>query len=244
MSRACSTRASRSRARSAGGEYSRGRMRILVTGADGFIGSHVATALAEAGHVVLSIVYGRAPEQGELRIDLARPDALRQLPDDVEAVVHAAGAVDGHASYARMYAANVRTTELLAGWASLRKVAHFVHLSSVAVYGPLALGEERDERTRGSARAWFPTCAPKRWPSGTGAVGVPFTRCAAAVLGAATRWSPRLPDALCHEGAFRSCPERASSGAFRSRSWRELRHWLRAGSHTAHFVVPSPVDAN
>ncbi|MET0344069.1 MAG: NAD(P)-dependent oxidoreductase [Polyangiales bacterium] len=185
-------------------------MRILVTGADGFIGSHVASALARAGHSVVRTVYGRAPEPGELRVDLSRPSELLQLPNDVDVVVHAAGAVDAHAPYARMVAANVTTTHLLAGWAALRNVGHFVHFSSVAVYGPLALGVDRDESTpRLGLGLGLPYMRTKALAErAVERAGVPFTLVRPpVVLGSGdTVISRGFRDALCHDGGIPLVP--------------------------------------
>jgi nucleoside-diphosphate-sugar epimerase len=122
-------------------------MRVLLTGADGFIGRQLARGLVGAGHTLLSAVYGRAPGAGELRVDLTDAAALQRLPGGCDAVVHAAGVVDPRAGAARMFAVNLRATQHLLAWARRTRVGHFVQLSSVAVYGPLVLGEARSERT-------------------------------------------------------------------------------------------------
>lgn len=128
-------------------ENTRAPMRILVTGADGFIGRHVARSLEQSGHDVLRSVYAREAGPGEVRVDLADRAALARLPRRVDAVVHAAGAVDAHLSLHTMVRANVHATQHLTAWAAAARVQHFVHLSSVAVYGPLLLGEQRSEHT-------------------------------------------------------------------------------------------------
>lgn len=124
-----------------------GRMQILVTGADGFIGRHVASTLEQAGHRAVRAVFGRAAGPGELRVDLTRPEQLARLPSEVEVVVHTAGQVDARIDRATMFAVNLDATRHLLAWARDRRVAHFIQLSSVAVYGPLALGEDRREDT-------------------------------------------------------------------------------------------------
>ncbi len=122
-------------------------MKILVTGADGFLGSHLVSGLERAGHELFGTVFARPARAREARVDLTREDQFARLPQDVQVVVHAAGMVDGYASYRAMYAANVTATGKLVRWSKRHAVRHFVHISSVAVYGPLALGEERSEHT-------------------------------------------------------------------------------------------------
>jgi len=122
-------------------------MRVLLTGADGFIGGHLARGLCGAGHELVSAVYGRAPGGGEVRVDLTDAAALDSLPGGVEAVVNAAGIVDPTASRQRIFAVNLGGTRNLLGWARATGVRHFVQLSSVAVYGGLLLGEDRSEST-------------------------------------------------------------------------------------------------
>jgi nucleoside-diphosphate-sugar epimerase len=121
-------------------------MRVLVTGADGFVGGHVADGL-EGSHEVFRSVYARSPRAGEVRADLSLPADLARLPPRVDAIVHAAGNVDPSRSSTVMYRANVLATRYLLDWARSQRCQHFVHVSSVAVYGPYALGEARTEQT-------------------------------------------------------------------------------------------------
>ena len=76
-------------------------MLVLVTGAAGFIGSHVMEALADAGHHVrgvdalLPTAHCPAPEppDGVVHGDLRDPDVARAAADGVDAVVHHAAMV-------------------------------------------------------------------------------------------------------------------------------------------------------
>jgi nucleoside-diphosphate-sugar epimerase len=72
-------------------------MRVLVTGASGFIGSAVVRALLGAGREVLGLVRsrqrGRALESWGASLalgDMLRPDSYQPLAADVDAVIHAA----------------------------------------------------------------------------------------------------------------------------------------------------------
>jgi len=122
-------------------------MRVLVSGADGFSGTHLVRGLVAAGHEVVGLVFGRAAAASEVRLDLRHPAQLEALDLEVDAVVHAAGVVEPAAGARAMIAVNVEGTANLVQWARAHSVRHFVHISSVAVYGPLLLGEDRDEQT-------------------------------------------------------------------------------------------------
>lgn len=122
-------------------------MRVLVTGANGFVGSHLVRGLRAAGYEVTGAVFGRAAAAGEVCVDLTDPSALAALPDDVQLVVHAAGSVDARARPERTLSLNLHATQHLIDWSVAHAIRHFVHVSSVAVYGPLTLGEQRSEQT-------------------------------------------------------------------------------------------------
>jgi nucleoside-diphosphate-sugar epimerase len=120
---------------------------VLVCGADGFIGRHVVQRLRASGHHVVGSVFGRPAGAAEVHADLLAADLHALLPRDCDALVNAVGDVRSHSSSQRIFAANLGVTARLAAWAGQVGVRHFVQLSSVAVYGPLLLGEDRTEDT-------------------------------------------------------------------------------------------------
>jgi len=115
-------------------------MRVLVTGAAGFVGQNLVPGLA-AEHQVLALVR-RPPAMplGAAQIvvrDLTSPDLATNLPDDVDVVVHLAQAYLPFPSHAaEIFAVNALSTQRLADWARSTGVRRFVLASSGSVYEP------------------------------------------------------------------------------------------------------------
>ena len=116
-------------------------MKILVTGASGFIGGRFARFALEQG---LSVrVNGRRAEgvahlvkRGAefVQGDLSDPELVQRLCADVESVVHCAGAVGVWGRYQHFYQANVVVTENVVEACLKQKVRRLIHLSSPSVY--------------------------------------------------------------------------------------------------------------
>ncbi|MCX7029302.1 MAG: NAD-dependent epimerase/dehydratase family protein [Spirochaetes bacterium] len=128
-------------------------MRIAVTGATGFVGSHLAEHLTAAGHEVT--VLARSPERLAwirhlpVRVvygDLDRADALREFTTGQEVVVHAAGLILA-ASRDEFIRVNVDGSVRLleAAMASSPVLRRFVYISSQAAMGPSPAGASLEE---------------------------------------------------------------------------------------------------
>lgn len=81
-------------------------MKILVTGAAGFIGSHVARRFASLGHQVVVVddfsngfAENVDPRAEFIEFDLADPAVADVLPKDIEIICHLAGQASGENSF-------------------------------------------------------------------------------------------------------------------------------------------------
>jgi len=116
-------------------------MKILVTGASGFIGGRFARFALEQGLDVR--VTGRREDAVEHLVrrgaqfvsgDLSDPEVALSLCSDVEAVVHCAGAVGVWGRYDSFHRGNVLLTENVIEACLKRRVRRLVHLSSPSIY--------------------------------------------------------------------------------------------------------------
>ncbi len=119
-------------------------MKVLVTGASGFLGSHVTEQLLEKGHTVVALVRRSSNTKflSTLRgVELAYgaiedAESVRRAVDGVDAIVHSAGLVKAR-DEAEFVKTNVGgTRNMLEAAMATPSVKRFVFVSSLAAVGP------------------------------------------------------------------------------------------------------------
>ena len=142
--------------------------RIVVTGATGFIGRHVAHRLQARGDAVLAC--GRDPfalqELQTRGLHIQRVDletgSLQTLVADADAVIHCAALSSPWGSRQRFIDANVTATRRLLEAARRAGARRFVHLSSPSIYFAMAdrldIGEDFTP-----PRRWITPYAESKW---------------------------------------------------------------------------------
>lgn len=144
--------------------------RVLVTGASGFIGSHVARRLSADGHAVL------ASGRDHARLATLRPivaetvtcdlewEVLDPLLHDCDVVVHCAALSSPWGSADAFDRANVIATERLLDAVRRHRVRRFIHLGSPSIYfrfrDQYAIGEDFEP-----PRRWITAYARSKWES-------------------------------------------------------------------------------
>lgn len=118
-------------------------MKILITGATGFVGSHLAEALVNAGREVRALA--RRSSNAELlknlgaeifEGDITDPAAVRKSAEGCGQVYHLAALTSrAGASKTQYHAINVTGTENVLRAALAANVERFVHVSSAGIYG-------------------------------------------------------------------------------------------------------------
>ena len=135
---------------------------VLVTGAAGFVGSHLSEQLLTAGHTVIGVdafipYYPRAVKERNLvqlhanpaftfvELDLRSAD-LARIMDGVETVFHTAamaGLLKSWQQFEEYMTCNVLATQRVLAAAAAAQIRHFIHCSTSSVYGRFATGDER-----------------------------------------------------------------------------------------------------
>jgi dihydroflavonol-4-reductase len=126
----------------------------LVTGATGFLGSHVARALVERGDDVRVTVRASSSREAIAGLDvdvsvarLGDRAALRRALRGVDRLFHVAGTTDLRAPVAELMQVNVEGTRVVMEEALRAGVGSVVHTSSIGAVGPAPPHGVVDERT-------------------------------------------------------------------------------------------------
>ncbi len=126
--------------------------RTLVTGATGFIGSHVAALLVQRGDELRVTVRdgSRADALAGLDVDQVRADVLdrrsiRRAMRGVDRIFHLAGTTNLDMPRAQMISLNLEGTRIVLEEALRAGVERAVYTSSAAAIGPARPGESADE---------------------------------------------------------------------------------------------------
>ncbi len=139
----------------------------LVTGVNGFIGSHLAQALPGAGYQVRGIVRPTSDLSFlagmDLKIfqgDVTDPESLTGPLRGVDTVIHAAGLASDWGPWDAFYRVNVEGTRNVAEAASRAGVRRFVHVGTTAMFG--FRGFRNLEESAPAADTPFPYCETKK----------------------------------------------------------------------------------
>ena len=141
---------------------------ILVTGASGYLGSHITRRLAEAGQGVRALVRSRAWAEAEGRLaglnvewvegDVTRPETLRDAVQGAEAVIHTA-AIAIEKGGRRYEDINYQGTVNVVDAAKAADVKRFIYISQLGAdsklpYRFLASKGKAQEHVAASGLAW------------------------------------------------------------------------------------------
>ncbi|TVQ43079.1 MAG: NAD-dependent epimerase/dehydratase family protein [Gloeocapsa sp. DLM2.Bin57] len=132
-------------------------MKLLVTGASGFLGSYVVSKALEQGHQVKAVVrpqtnlnnlsWTNHPAREIITLDLTQNQGIVTALDQIDAVIHLAAAKTG--DYATQYQGTVVTTENLLAAMSQTGVTRLIAISTFSVYDYLSIpvGTTLDENS-------------------------------------------------------------------------------------------------
>ncbi len=128
-------------------------MKILVTGATGFVGSNIVAVLLKQGYQVKALVrktseVERLKQKKVVLVygDLLVPKTLEAATKNIEVIIHAAG-IEGRFGITlnQLRQIHVKGTKNLLQAAKRNRVKRLIHISSIAAMG---LNQTADEETR------------------------------------------------------------------------------------------------
>ena len=158
-------------------------MKILITGANGFVGSHLCEKLLNEGHTVYALVRSpknfSLPDQSNLTVIQGNLDQdqllwIESLPFDLDSVIHTAGIVHSY-SVDEFYRINSNGTKNLINSLKIKfSSLHFILISSLAASGTGLESKTRNEEdldfpisiyghSKKKAEEILNQLAPKEW---------------------------------------------------------------------------------
>lgn len=133
-------------------ERGRERRCAVVTGAAGFIGTHLSRRLAALGHRVIAVDIREQPPSLNVRdlsyhrVDIRDRVQVEELLQGVSVLFHLASAhLEVHAPPEVYHATNVKASENLVRACKAVGVQRLIHTSSVGIYGNIADPPAREE---------------------------------------------------------------------------------------------------
>lgn len=158
-------------------------MKILVTGANGFVGSHLCEKLLKDGHDVFALVRNlkklNIPSQERLTViqgELSEESLswVATLPSDLDTCVHTAGIVHSYHTDDFYHVNTGGTENLVLNLKQRFNNLHFILISSLAAAGPSLGAEKRNEtamdfpvsiygRSKKKAEEFLSKLAPNAW---------------------------------------------------------------------------------
>jgi nucleoside-diphosphate-sugar epimerase len=136
-------------------------MRLAVTGATGFVGSHLLDVALADGHDIVALTRREQPPRERVTWvagDLHDRAALERLVTGADAVIHVAGVISGQTA-AAFEKGNVEGTLAMLAAATAGGIRRFIHVSSLAAREPKlslygASKARAEELVHGSGLDW------------------------------------------------------------------------------------------
>ena len=117
-------------------------MRVLVTGAGGFLGRHLVRRLAAQGDEITALVWpaGTGQELRDMPVriveaNICNKDSVREAVQGQEIIFHCAGKVDDWGPRNDYYKVNVEGTRNMLESSRAAGVKHFIYVSSLVILG-------------------------------------------------------------------------------------------------------------
>lgn len=115
------------------------KMKMIVTGASGFVGREVVSCFQTLNYEVLKVSSPRTEEKDCYKIDISKLEEVKSLEKigKVDFLIHCAGLAHqfGRTNRKDFFDVNVTGTEHICNLAVKLKVRHVILISSVSVYG-------------------------------------------------------------------------------------------------------------